>query len=377
MRIAILCSNALNIDEHARKGTEIFCYTLLTHLTVPTRNHGLEIIAFASGASSLPMPIESIANEPSAADPQINAHGKHIMYELALLGHAFSKTATFNLYHVNMGDGDIALPFAQFVRTPIIITLHHLYDAEHTRRYFALFQNLTHVSFVSISNAQRRIVPHLNYAATIHHGVEENRFTFHSEGGMRIMWAGRLIPEKGADHALEIAAHIGQEIALFGIQKQETAVWFETLQMRIASLQNTIPISCALDRNRFSLATEYQHSKLFLFPVAREEDFGLTVIESMASGTPVVTYARGAMPELIEDGVTGFLVNPSAEDIRGHWHIKESGIAGLEEAVKRIYAMSDQQYRAMRLACRNRVEQHFTADRMAEEYTALYQRLAK
>ena len=106
-----------------------------------------------------------------------------------------------------------------------------------------------------------------------------------------------------------------------------------------------------------------------------EEAFGLVFAESMACGTPVVVYARGSAPEIIRDGETGFLVNPSDGDIRGDWIVKRTGFAGLCEAVDRVYAMAPQEYYRMRQACRKRAVEHFSAERMARLYLDVYARL--
>ena len=96
----------------------------------------------------------------------------------------------------------------------------------------------------------------------------------------------------------------------------------------------------------------------------------------MSSGTPVIAYARGSAPEIIADGETGFLVNPSEEDKRGQWIVASSGVPGLCEGVRRLYAMSAGDYRKMRQACRERVLKYFTIGRMIQEYVALYERIA-
>ena len=92
----------------------------------------------------------------------------------------------------------------------------------------------------------------------------------------------------------------------------------------------------------------------------------------MACGTPVVAYARGSVPEIVKDGETGFLVNPSEADIRGDWVIKKTGIDGLCEAIEKIYSMSEKEYQKMRLNCRSLVEKSFSASRMAEKYLKIY-----
>jgi glycosyltransferase involved in cell wall biosynthesis len=106
-----------------------------------------------------------------------------------------------------------------------------------------------------------------------------------------------------------------------------------------------------------------------------EEPFGLVFVETMASGTPIIAFARGAVPEVIVDGVTGFIINPSDEDIRGKWIIKKTGLDGLCEAVERIYSLSKDDYGKMREACRAHVENNFTMERMVKEYESVYSKL--
>jgi glycosyltransferase involved in cell wall biosynthesis len=112
-----------------------------------------------------------------------------------------------------------------------------------------------------------------------------------------------------------------------------------------------------------------------LAPLTWEEPFGLTLIESMACGTPVIAFARGSVPEIIEDGKTGYIVNSSEDDKRGDFVIKKTGIEGLCEAVERIYDMSEEGYRQMRKNCRAHVENNFTVERMVDQYEALYKEI--
>ena len=116
-------------------------------------------------------------------------------------------------------------------------------------------------------------------------------------------------------------------------------------------------------------------AKCLLFPIKWEEPFGMVLIEAMACGTPVVAYARGSVPEIIKDGETGFIVNSSDSDIRGDWIVKKTGIAGLCEAVEKIYSMSKVEYQKMRHACRTHVEANFTVEKMADNYEKVYQKI--
>ena len=375
MKIAIVCSNNLSLKKDTKKGTEIIAHTFISNLAKYQKDNDLQITAFASGDSDLPVKIKSIGYHPSANNEHIVKAGKHIIFELALLSKAFSLQESFDLYHINIGDGDIALPFAPFVKKPILITLHYTQEAEYIDKYFSLFSNYKNISFVSISNAQRKFFPDLNYAGTIYHGIETELFKLDPKGGESIIWAGRGVPDKGLETILEVLKKTKKKMKLFPLKREEHLEW---LNKRIEDLKDLIPsqdIFIEFDKDRFELVNHYQSSRLFLFPIQWEEPFGLVLIESMACGTPVVAYARGSVPEIVKDGETGFLVNPSDNDIRGDWIVKKTGIDGLCEAIEKIYSMSEKEYQKMRLNCRSLVEKSFSASRMAEEYLKIYRRI--
>lgn len=373
MRIAVVCSNLFSIGQNSTKGTDIIVRALLQRLAKREKEKKLRITAFASGDSDLPVKIESIAHQPIVRDASVMRAGKHIVFELALLSKAFSQEHLFDLYHINIGDGDIALPFSPFVKKPILITLYHPTPLLYAEKYFSLFKENKNVFFVSPTLWQQKRLPFVPYAAVIPHGIDEGQFAFHSRGGKRMMWAGRAIPDKGADAALETAKRIRRGIRLFATPKSEYAQWFRTeVADKIRRIAGT---DLTLNTNRPDLVGDYQNSKLFLLPIRWEEPFGLVFVEAMSCGTPVVAYARGSAPEIMDDGKTGFLVNPSDDDIRGDWIVKKTGMDGLCEAAERIYAMPDATYRAMRRNCRKRVERHFTLQRMADEYIRLYKKI--
>lgn len=119
----------------------------------------------------------------------------------------------------------------------------------------------------------------------------------------------------------------------------------------------------------------YGKAAYFLYPVQWEEPFGLVFLEAMTCGTPVIAFARGAVPEIIVDGVTGFIINPSDDDIRGDWIIKKTGVDGLREAIERISSLSKVNYEKMRQACRKHVEENFTVEKMVENYEKVYKKV--
>jgi glycosyltransferase involved in cell wall biosynthesis len=118
----------------------------------------------------------------------------------------------------------------------------------------------------------------------------------------------------------------------------------------------------------------YQHAKALIFPVEREEPFGMTVIESMSCGTPVIAYNVGAIPEIITDGKTGYLVNFDPET-ETEYETKNNGFAGLHEAVKNLYALSSKDYLTMRKQSRKHVEDHFTVEKMVDGYEKVYKNI--
>lgn len=376
MKIAIVCSNYFNIKKETANGTAIFDYSFITELVKHAEKENLTITAFASGNSKLPVKTISIDENPSSANEALIASGKNVLYELTLLSKAFSMQDQIDLYHINIGDGDIALPFSPFVKKPILITIHHVLDTDYIRRYFALWKNTPNVFFISASDAQRKLLPDLNYLSTIYHGIDTNVFQFNSTGGENIMWAGRAIPEKGTGIVVEVAQRVKHEAKLFGIPRREHQEWLQkTVLDKINAVDSSVKISFKTGLDRFQLVGQFQTSKVFLFPVSYEESFGLVLIEAMSCGTPVIAYAKGSIPEIIKDGEAGFIVNSSDSDIRGSWIIKKTGIAGLEEAVERIYSMPEKDYLTMRKACREHVEKYFTIERMVEEYIKVYEKI--
>lgn len=376
MKIAIVNSNLVRINSNTKKGTEIFDYILITNLA-KLKNQNLQITAFASGNSTLPVKIESVSYRPSIDHKNVGAKN-HIIFELSLISKAFSMHRKFDLYHVNFGIGELILPFARLIKKPVLVTMHGSLNTEYAQKFYALYKDVKNVYFVSISNSQRKPMPNLNYIRTIYHGVETKKvFRFNPAGDKSIIWSGRAIPDKGLDIVLSVVKKLRKRAKIFPIIKEEYLEWLQDIIIKRRNIVNqAVRIYTDFDVHRDELAYHYQTSKVFLFPVQYEEPFGLTLVESMACGTPVVAYAKGSIPEIIKDGETGFIVNPSKDEIRGNWIIKKTGIDGLCEAVERIYALTEDKYKEMRLACRAHVEKNFTVERMINEYVDVYKQLS-
>lgn len=372
--LALLNTTNVKIGPYTKQGTEIFNYIFINGLS-KYKSKEFNMTAFCSGNSPIPVKKEGIIFRSSSENNNISDY-QACFLDLALISKAFSMQKKFDLYHVNFAGVELILPFARFVKKPIIITLHGNINERFHSLYFSLFNNLPHVYFVPISNYQKKFLPSLNFTKTIYHGINTNKYKLNPNGGKYILWTGRAVPEKGLDILLLIAKKLKRPARVFPIIKEEYLEWLHEEIIKKRDLISLI-VKVYIDFNvaRANLITEYQNSKLFLFPLRWEEPFGLTLIESMACGTPVVAYARGSVSEIVKDGETGFIVNPSDSDIRGNWIIKKTGIDGLCEAVEKIYSMPEEEYKKMRFACRTHVENHFTVERMVDDYVKVYEEI--
>jgi len=203
---------------------------------------------------------------------------------------------------------------------------------------------------ISISNAQRGPWPCANWQGTIYHGLPQDLFRFHSEPGGYLAFLGRASPEKRVDRAIEIAKRVGMPLKIAAKVDRVDRRYFK---QEIEPLLNDALIEWVgeisdKDKDEF-LGNAYA----LLFPIDWPEPFGLVMIESMACGTPVIAYDCGSVPEVMEDGVTGFIVRD------------------LDGAVKGVNGIRD----LSRARCREVFEKRFAAERMATDYLEVYNRL--
>lgn len=370
IRLGIINSNYVKIGPYTKKGTEIFSY-IFTRNLAHRYSKEFTITSFCSGNSLVPTNKESIFYHASSERSYIGRM-RHHLFDAALFSKAVSLQSKFDIFHLNVGVGETFLPFARFIRRPIVVTMHGPIENDYMPKFFSIFNDVKNLHHVSISNVQNKNAFFLK-ARTIYHGIDTQKtFTFHPTGGKSIIWTGRAMPEKGLDEVLRISKKLKIPTKVFPIIKNEYLEWLHREVIEKRDIINQIT-KIRLDFNilRKKLVKEYQESKLFLFPLKWEEPFGFTVVEAMACGTPVVAYARGSMPEIIKDGETGFLVNPD-DETRGDFIIKEKGFEGMCAAVKKVYGLSENDYSTMRLKARERAEQLFNINRMVDEYVSLY-----
>ncbi|GAB4219962.1 MAG: hypothetical protein Fur009_8390 [Candidatus Microgenomates bacterium] len=264
--------------------------------------------------------------------------------------------------------------FNELTNFPTVYTLHDPLPQQTNTIEYLRFKNFSHHNYISISKNQQKSVIKLNFIKTIYHGINISIFDYNEKSKNHIIYFGRIIEDKGPDIALKIALklNIKLKFATSNIKANLSQLYFDNKIKPFIDNKNVFLEGFIEGKKKSQFINE---GKLFLFPIQWEEPFGLVMIESMACGTPVVAFARGSVPEVIKDGETGFIVNPSDDDIRGNWIVKKTGIEGLCEAVERIYSMPEEKYRQMRRACRAHVEKHFTIERMVNEYEKVYEEI--
>ena len=205
---------------------------------------------------------------------------------------------------------EAVLPLAPlFPTVPIVFILHDELDK---KRRVALEQNAApNQHFISISDNQRRNLPDLNYAATIYNGIDTDFFSLNEEAESYLIIAGRIVPEKGVKEAVQIAKQTNRRLLITGsLSKQYYPYFDEEIKPH---LDDKILYLGMLDRSQ--LVKYYQKAAALLAPVQWDEPFGLSMAEAMSCGTPVVAFSRGSVPEIVSNGVSGFVVNNSAEMI--------------------------------------------------------------
>jgi glycosyltransferase involved in cell wall biosynthesis len=253
----------------------------------------------------------------------------------------------FDIIHFH-GD-PLHYPLARRLPCATVTTLHgRLLPVDHG----PLFEEFAEAPLVSISDDQRQSLPHANWQATIHHGLPHGLLTFHDRPGDYLAFLGRIAPEKRVDRAIEIARRSGRKLkiaAKVGLGEREYfRCQIEPLLRASRSFVEYLGEVDDVEKIDF-----LGNALALLLPIDWPEPFGLVVIEALACGTPVVAFRRGAMPEILSDDVSGFLV----EDI--------------EDAVRAVGRVSE----LSRRACRDAFEARFTATRMARDYVRVYQHL--
>jgi glycosyltransferase involved in cell wall biosynthesis len=308
--------------------------SLLTEALVA---RGVDVTLFATKDSITAGTLAAVVPAGYEEDPSVDAK----VWEYAHQSHLFSRAAEFDLIH-NQADFP-AHAYAPLIDTPMVTTIHG-FSSDRILPMYQPFQDRVH--YVAISDADRH--PSLRYAATIHHGIRLDEFPFDPQGSDDLLFFGRMHPDKGAAEAIAVTQATGRRLDLYGIV-QDRGYFEREVEAKCdgACIAYHGPVGGQARLKALGGARALLHLINF------DEPFGLSVIEAMACGTPVIAINRGSMPELIEDGVTGFLVNSLDQAIA---------------AVERVGEID-------RGACRHAVETCFSVEAMADKYVALYERI--
>lgn len=295
---------------------------------------GIDVTLFATADSLTSARLVAVAPRGYSEDPSIDAK----VYEGLHIAAAFERAGEFDLLHNHFDF--LPLTYSRLVKTPMVTTIHGFSSAR-ILPVFRAYNDIGH--YVSISEADRD--PSLDYAATVYHGIPLEEFTFRSEPGSYLLFFGRIHPEKGVSEAIEVARRSGRKLVLAGIIQDEK-YFREAVAPSIDGDQVRYVGSVGPAERDALLGGAFA----LLHLVSFEEPFGLSVVEAMATGTPVIAFPRGSMPEIIVDGATGFLVE---------------SVEAAEEALRRVSGID-------RAACRADVESRFSAERMVSDYIRVY-----
>lgn len=338
MRIAQVAPLWEQVPPPAYGGTEL----VVSLLTEELVRRGHDVTLFASGDSVSLAKLESVYPRALRLDSTVKEPN---IYEALQLTRLYERAHEFDIIHSHMGYH--ALPYANLVKTPTVHTLHGIFTSDNEN----LFRHACRQPFVSISNAQRENRLGLNYVATVYNGINPTIFEFSAQPDTPpyLAFLGRISPEKGVHLAIEIALRSGWHLKMAGKVDVVDVEYYE---------QNVKPF---IDGKQIEFLGELNHSEkntlmkgavATLFPITWREPFGLVMIESMISGTPVIAMNLGSTSEVIAHGKTGFLCQSVDECI-----------AAIEKAVQ-----------LDRYACREHVLNNFTVKQMVDGYEAVYRR---
>ncbi len=339
MRIAQIAPLFESVPPLGYGGTE----RVVSYLTEELVRQGHDVTLFASGDSvtsaRLHAPrLRSLRLDPAGTTPLLS----HVL----MMEHVAQLAGNFDLLHFHTDH--LHFPLVRRLATPHVTTLHGRLDLPDL---VPLYREFNDMPVVSISEAQREPLPCANWQATVHHGLPPGLLRPGDGDGGYLAFLGRISAEKRVDRAVEIARRVGLPLRVAAKVDAQDADYYATVEhlLKQQGVEFMGEIGEA-EKGEF-----LGRALALLFPIEWPEPFGMVMIEAMACGTPVIAFRRGSVPEVIEDGVSGVIV----EDI--------------EQAVSAIRVAA----RLDRAAVRQRFDERFSAERMARDYVRLYERLVE
>ncbi|MDZ7963132.1 MAG: glycosyltransferase family 4 protein [Aulosira sp. DedQUE10] len=316
---------------------------VVSHLTDELVLRGHEVTLFASGDSQTLANLEAVYPQALRLDSNVQ---EYAVYEMLELSQVYQRAKEFDIIHSHVGFS--ALSLASLVATPTVHTLHGSFTNEN-RNVYSHHQKQP---YISISNAQRQI--NLNYFGTVYNGINPKDYPFKAqpEEPEYLAFLGRFSPDKGPHHAIAIAKQSGWRLKMAGKIDAVDSKFFE---QEIAPHIDGQQIQYLGEVNLTEKAELLGNAAITLFPITWQEPFGLVMIESMATGTPVIAMNLGSVPEVIANGETGFIC----------------------QSHEQMAQMIPQALNLNRQTCRNYVENKFSVSQMVNGYEAVYEQIIK
>lgn len=344
MKIALVAPFEEPVPPRTYGGTELVVYNLAEELVIA----GHDVTVFASGDSRTsarlwPVFPVNLRQHPDARDTQFREALKFIGIGRVIEGLA---AQDFDIIHNHLGWR--LMPFAACLPAPIVTTLHGPLNIAY---HAYLYTHFGQFSYVSISDAQRRPAPGLNFAATVYNGIDCSQFEFNDSPQDYFVFLGRFSPEKNPVEAISAAKRAGVRLRMAAKIDTVDRRYFEE---HVAPLIDGTQVEYVGEVGHAEKNELLRNARGLLFPIDWEEPFGLVMIEALATGTPVIAYPRGSVPEIVRDGA-GFITR------------------NVDEMVNAILNIG----RINRRACREYAVEHFDRSVMARRYVAAYERIAE
>ncbi|SNT72538.1 glycosyltransferase family 4 protein [Paracoccus seriniphilus] len=340
MKIAQIAPLEESCPPRLYGGTE----RIVSYLAEEQVRQGHEVTLFASGDSKTSAHLVPCSKEALRLDPMVT---NSLPWHVAMLEEVRRRADEFDVLHFHIDF--LHYPMAQPFADRMVTTMHGRLDGHDLRPVYATFPNYP---LVSISDDQRGPLPFVNWAGTVYHGIPRDLLPFTEQPrGDYLAFLGRISPEKRPDRAIEIARRAGMPLKIAAkISDTDRRYWEETIAPMIETCDHVEYVG---EINESQKADFLGNARALLFPIDWPEPFGLVMIEAMACGTPVIAWENGSVPEIVEPGLTGYLVK------------------SLDEAVMALGKLD----RISRRIVRATFEERFTADRMAQDYIDIYRAL--
>jgi glycosyltransferase involved in cell wall biosynthesis len=337
MRIAQVAPLMEAVPPKLYGGTE----RVVAYLTDAFVELGHEVTLFASGDSQTKANLVSVWPRALRLDPDVTDYLAPLFMQLEAVAR---RAHEFDIIHCHVDY--IAYPTLRLLGVPSLTTLHGRLDLPELKPLYRVFRDMP---VVSISDAQREPLPEAHYVATVHHGLPQNLLR-KSEGGNYLAFLGRISPEKAPDAAIRIASRFGMKLKIAAKVDRADKEYFSTA---IEPLLSNADVEFIGEIGEHQKSEFLGNAAALLFPIAWREPFGLVMIEAMACGTPVIAFRNGSVPEVLQHGVTGFIVDSEEEAV---------------EALAQVASLDRDRIRA-------EFDKRFTSRHMAQNYLKLYSRL--